>query len=112
MVIDKLEGGPESLEGAVRIFRAASEERTRDRVPFDWAATQNSLGIALARLGERLSKMEYLKNGLCATRREALKEFNPDLTSLDWAWTRNNLGTALARIGEQQQQHRTFAASN
>ena len=34
-------------------YRAALEERTRDRVPLDWAMTQNNLGTALETLGER-----------------------------------------------------------
>ena len=31
-------------------FRAALEEYTRERVPLDWAMTQNNLGVALASL--------------------------------------------------------------
>ena len=31
-------------------FRAALEKLTRDRVPLDWAMTQNDLGAALAAL--------------------------------------------------------------
>jgi hypothetical protein len=31
----------------------ALQERTRERVPLDWAMTQNNLGLALAKLGER-----------------------------------------------------------
>ena len=31
----------------------ALKERTRERVPLDWAATQHNLGVALERLGER-----------------------------------------------------------
>ena len=34
-------------------FRAALLERTRSRVPFAWANTQNNLGAALRALGER-----------------------------------------------------------
>ena len=34
-------------------YRAALEERPRERVPLDWAMTQNNLGNALAKLGER-----------------------------------------------------------
>ena len=45
------EGGTSPLEEAVAAYRAALEERTRARVPLDWAATQNNLGTALSRLG-------------------------------------------------------------
>ena len=50
------ESGTARLEEAVAAYRAALEERTRERVPLDWAMTQNNLGIALAdarRAGER-----------------------------------------------------------
>ncbi len=43
------------VEEAVRAYRHALEERTRDRVPRDWATTQNNLGNALKVLGERES---------------------------------------------------------
>lgn len=34
-------------------YREALKEQTRERVPLDWAATQNNLGSALQTLGER-----------------------------------------------------------
>ena len=34
-------------------FRTSLEERTHERVPLHWAATQNNLGNALRILGER-----------------------------------------------------------
>ena len=43
------------LEEAVAAYREALKERTRERAPLEWAATQNSLGIALAQLAERES---------------------------------------------------------
>src|SRR5690242_21327641 len=47
------ESGTARLEEAVAIYRAALEERTRERVPLDWAITQSNLGKALQILGER-----------------------------------------------------------
>ena len=49
------EGCPstERLEQAVTAYTEALKERTRERVPLDWAATQNNLGVALTTLGER-----------------------------------------------------------
>ena len=41
------------LEQAVEAYRAALQEGTRERVPLDWAMTQNNLGDALRVLGER-----------------------------------------------------------
>ena len=39
--------------------------RTRERVPLDWAETQNNLGNALSRLGERESGQRGLRRQLC-----------------------------------------------
>ena len=50
------ESGTARLEEAVAAYRAALEEWTRERVPLDWAMTQNNLGNALSsarRAGER-----------------------------------------------------------
>ncbi len=41
------ESGTAGLEEAVSAYRAALLERTRERVPLDWATTQNNLGAAL-----------------------------------------------------------------
>jgi hypothetical protein len=43
------ERGRARLEEAVAAYRAALEERTRERVPLDWAMTQNNLGVALTK---------------------------------------------------------------
>ena len=48
------------------VFRAALEERTRDRVPLDWAMTQNNLANALATLGERESGAARLEEAIVA----------------------------------------------
>ena len=54
-VIGDQSGENGALQDAVAAYREALKERTRERVPLDWATTQNSLGNALARLGERES---------------------------------------------------------
>ena len=47
------ERGPERLEQAVAAFTEALKEYTRERVPLDWAMTQNNLGRAIQMLRER-----------------------------------------------------------
>ena len=47
------ESGTGRLEEAVAGYRAALEEWARERVPLQWATTQNNLGNALLTLGER-----------------------------------------------------------
>jgi hypothetical protein len=47
------ESGPARLEEAVLALREALKERTRERVPLQWAATRKSLEIMLRFLDER-----------------------------------------------------------
>ncbi len=86
---------------AVAAYREALKGWTRDRLPLDWAMTQNNLGNALSRLGERESGTKWLEEAVAAYR-EALKEWTRDRLPLDWAMTQNNLGNALSRLGERE----------
>ncbi|MFZ5964605.1 helix-turn-helix domain-containing protein [Thalassococcus sp. BH17M4-6] len=95
------ESGTARLEGAVVAFRAALEERTRDRVPLDWAKAQANLGNALQTLGARESGTARLEEAVAAYR-AALEEMIRDRVPLDWAMTQMNLGTALATLGERE----------
>ena len=52
LVLAGRESGTAKLEEAVAAYREALKEQTRERVPLDWAMTQNNLGIALRVLGE------------------------------------------------------------
>ena len=52
-ILGEQEGGTTRLEEAVAAYRAALEERTRDRVPLGWAMTQYNLGNTLKSLSER-----------------------------------------------------------
>jgi tetratricopeptide (TPR) repeat protein len=94
------QSGTRRLEEAVTAYREALTERTRDRVPLKWAATQNSLALALFRLGKRESGTRRLEEAV-ATYREALTERTRDRVPLDWATTQNNLGMALFKLGER-----------
>ena len=79
------ESGTARLEEAVAAYREALQEWTRERVPLDWAMTQNNLGLALQRLGERESGTARLEAAV-ATYRDALtertREAAPDLSSV------------------------------
>jgi len=50
----------------VTAYREALKERTRDKVPLEWATTQNNLGIALKSLGERESGTARLDQAVSA----------------------------------------------
>jgi hypothetical protein len=88
------------LEEAVAAYRAALEERTRDRVPLDWAGTQNNLGAALWTLGERESGTARLEEAVAAYR-AALEERTRDRVPLNWASTRYNMSIVLALLAER-----------
>ena len=63
--------------------------------------TQNNLGLALWRLGERESGTAKLEEAVAAYR-EALQEYTRARAPLDWAKTQTNLGNALWRLGERE----------
>ncbi len=95
------ESDPARLGQAIEAYREALKEYTRQRVPLDWAATQNNLGTALQALGQRESDPARLGRAVEAYR-EALKEYTRDRVPLDWAATQNNLGNALQALGERE----------
>jgi tetratricopeptide (TPR) repeat protein len=94
------ETGTGRLEEAVAAYRAALEERTRERVPLDWARTQMNLGIALWTLGERETGTGRLEEAVAAYR-AALEETTRDRVPLDWAATIGNEGLALLVLAER-----------
>src|SRR5271166_28402 len=81
-----LESGTARLEEAVAAYRAALEERPRERVPLAWAETQNHLGVALWGLGGRESGTARLEEAVAAYR-AALEERTRERVPLDWAAT-------------------------
>jgi tetratricopeptide (TPR) repeat protein len=94
-------GNNAALAEAVRRYRAALSSYRRDRVPLDWAMTQDNLGVALEDLGERESGTARLQQAIIAFQ-NALLEFTRKRVPLDWAHTQNNLGVALDELGERE----------
>lgn len=93
--------GTERQEEAVIAFRAALEERTRERVPLDWAVTQNNLGAALSELGERESGTERLEEAVTAYR-AALGERTRERVPLDWAKSQESLDRVVALLAKRR----------
>ncbi|MCI5112851.1 MAG: helix-turn-helix domain-containing protein [Marivita sp.] len=91
------ESGTARLEEAVATNRAALEERTRERVPLDWAMTQNNLGNALRALGARESGTARLEEAVAAFR-AALEERTRERVQFLWALTTENLGLAYEAL--------------
>jgi hypothetical protein len=88
-------------EHGTPVFFVSALERTRDRVPLDWAMTQNNLGIALETLGKRESGTARLEEAVSAYR-DALLERTRDRVPLDWAMTQNNLEMVLRLLVEER----------
>ena len=82
-------------------FTEALKERTRERVPLDWAGTQSNLGNVLTTLGARERGTERLEQAVTACT-EALKEITRERVPLDWAGTQNNLGNVLTTLGARE----------
>ncbi len=92
----------DDLRKAIDILRTnALTLATRERVPLQWAATQNNLGNALQTLGERESGTASLEEATHAFRL-ALAEFTRERGPQQWAMTQNNLGAALQQLGERE----------
>ena len=104
MRIGEREKGTQHLHAAVKAFREALEEFTRQHVPLQWAMTQNNLGGALSRIGERENSTERLREAVKALR-DALEEHTRQRVPLDWAMTQTTsaprsgcLGSARAAL--------------
>ncbi|MFV0680392.1 MAG: hypothetical protein ACK5NW_08930, partial [Ottowia sp.] len=95
------QGQRAELEQAVAAYEQALEVYTRERVPLDWAATQNNLGAALQTLGQRESGTDRLAQAVAAYE-QALDVYTRERVPLDWAMTQNNLGNALRALGERE----------
>ncbi len=67
------ESPTETFKKAVEPYRQVLKERIRERVLFQWAATQNDFGNGLGALSEQGSRADRLKKRLEAYR-NALKE--------------------------------------
>jgi tetratricopeptide (TPR) repeat protein len=91
----------DALAAAIRLYEQALGAAPRERVPLEWAATQNNLGNALQMLGERESGIAKLEQAVEAYQ-AALQEQTRERVPLDWAITQNNLGNALQVLGERE----------
>ncbi len=80
------ETGTARLEEAVAAYRAALQEYTRDRVPLDWAMTQNNLGNAPGP-----SARDRHKGSAVSACGAALEERTRDRVPLDWAFTHGSM---------------------
>jgi hypothetical protein len=80
----------------VPAYEAALEEYTRESAPLGWAMTQNNLGNALLRLGER-GDDAALRRAVAAYE-AALEELSPHNAVAHLAMVRGNLARARDRL--------------
>ena len=88
-----------ALADAISVYGTALSLAPHAERPLDWATTQNNLGVALWRLGERETATTHLEAAIVAFH-DALR--TADRAPLDWAMTQNNLGAALATLGDRE----------
>ena len=79
------------------------EERTRERVPLDWALTQNNLGKALFMLGDLQDDRKLLGQATVAYT-AALEILGPAGPAPYRELVRGNLEEVLVRLREGQQE--------
>jgi tetratricopeptide (TPR) repeat protein len=94
-------GDNAALHSAIERYKHLIDLTPRERVPLDWARTENDLGLALWKLGGRESGTAKLDEAVAAYR-EALKERTRERGPLEWASTQINLGIALKVLGERE----------
>ena len=92
-----------ALLSAIERRRSLLALMLRERVPLDWAMTQNNLGLALMRLGERERGTARLEEAVAAYR-DALKEFTSESAPYYRDLTQKNLDTALKLLDERKRQ--------
>ncbi|MBV8775195.1 MAG: tetratricopeptide repeat protein [Deltaproteobacteria bacterium] len=94
-------GDNAALGEAIAVYGEALGLVPRERVPLDWATTQNNLGTALLTLGERESDTARLEEAVAAYD-AALEVHTRERVPLDWATTQYNLGNALSTLGARE----------
>ena len=90
-----------TLQKAVDAYNAALQERTRQRVPPDWAATQNNLGVALEKLAVREGDTATLQKAVDAYG-EALKEWTSQAAPYGHNIAEKNLDRANALLAQRR----------
>ncbi|MPN10697.1 hypothetical protein SDC9_157994 [bioreactor metagenome] len=94
-----MEGSAGRLQEAVDTYKQALLERTRERVPLDWATTMNNLASALLWLGRMEGSVSILEEAV-GTYQQALIEYTQDRAPMDWVGTMDNLNQAQEALND------------
>jgi tetratricopeptide (TPR) repeat protein len=90
-----------ALLAAVERFKQLLELTPYERVPLEWAKSQDALGVALRTLGAREGGTAKLEEAVAAYR-EALKVRTREREPLLWAETQHNLAAAVFSLGTRE----------
>jgi tetratricopeptide (TPR) repeat protein len=90
-----------ALKEAIATWHVVLQHYARDRVPLDWADTQNKLGATLLTLGGLENDTALLREAVAAFH-ATLEEITRDRVPLAWARVQDNLGNALEALGKRE----------
>jgi tetratricopeptide (TPR) repeat protein len=97
-IVAQRSGTAERMEEAVKMYRIALREFRHDQTPHEWAATLNSLAIALWELSRLRRNALPLKDAIESYRAvELVRERAP----MEWAIAQLNLGALLWSLGDR-----------
>jgi len=98
------------LESAQITFETKLRKLSREQLPLDWAALQNSLGNILSTLGQQRMDVVLYESAIVAFKL-ALEETAQEDNPAEWATAQFNLGTALQALGRQRGDSKLMKAS-
>ena len=101
VTLGERESGTERLKQAVVAYNEVLKEYTHDRMPLDWARTQNNLGNVLATLSKWEIGTEHLEQAVAAYN-AALEVFSLDQTSEYWKVVQSNLRLAREALNKRR----------
>jgi tetratricopeptide (TPR) repeat protein len=97
----------QAIDAAIRTYREALKLRSRERVPAEWASTQEGVANAFLVLGKQKYGVVWLREAvtICRSLSEVQShEKNPE----DWARTKNNLGITLKNVSQSVPDTKAF----
>ena len=107
------ESGTANLEAAVAAHREALTERTRDRVPLDWATSFGNEGVALMLLAERRGDLAMAETAVSQINEafETMRGSGPAQSAAEFELMLSNARTLVARLSGGEVSSTTWQGS-
>lgn len=93
-----------TLHNSIELLNSSLQIRTKERYPFEWAASKNNLGIALTELGIIDDNNNEILNNAIKQYIESLSIRTKKKYPLHWATTMNNLGVTYNELGRRTEE--------